>query len=120
MPNAVLDRLQAQYGLSARDAAVLVSLGEGTEQADGGVRYFEAVAEGRDGQASANWCVLFFLRRKETRLIEVHRVIHELVGQLAKAQLSLAESPVAPAELGALVDAVSSAKLTGSSFCNFN
>ncbi|KAL8279438.1 hypothetical protein RQP46_008250 [Phenoliferia psychrophenolica] len=88
-----------EYGISARDASVLVSLGEGegVGSADVGVVYFEQVASGRDGTTAANW------------------VIHELLGQLSKAQLTLASSPVEPAELGLLIDAVASHSITGTS-----
>lgn len=66
LPDEAFDRLQAQYGLSARDAGVLVALGEhmddgsaegeaGHSQAGVGVRYFEEVAEGREGKVAANW-----------------------------------------------------------------
>ncbi|KAK4704985.1 hypothetical protein P7C70_g1222, partial [Phenoliferia sp. Uapishka_3] len=98
LPGQTLERLQSQYGLSARDSSVLVSLGEGTDDggpADLGVRYFEVVANGRDGKTAANW------------------VIHELLGQLAKSELTLASSPVAPNDLGFLIDAVHSSQITG-------
>jgi Asp-tRNA(Asn)/Glu-tRNA(Gln) amidotransferase B subunit len=42
-----------------------------------------------------------------------HRIIHELLGQLAKADLTLANSPVGATELGQLIDAVTSGRLTG-------
>ena len=44
------------------------------------------------------------------------RVLHELLGQLAKVDLTLVNSPVSAAALGELIDAVSSRKLTGKEF----
>lgn len=67
LPDEAFERLQTQYGLSARDASILVALGERldddrssasttTESTAGlGVRFFEDVAKGRDAQAAANW-----------------------------------------------------------------
>jgi len=62
LPDKAFERLQLQYTLSARDAGILVALGEGIEdegQGEGmasiGVSYFERVAKGREGRISANW-----------------------------------------------------------------
>ncbi|GAA5939720.1 hypothetical protein JCM1841_003559 [Sporobolomyces salmonicolor] len=105
LPDAAFERLQAQYGLSARDAGILVALGEGLEEdpthdgeegtASVGVTFFEEVARGREAKMAANW------------------VIHDLLGQLTKANLNLVSSPIKPRDLGALIDAISSGKLTG-------
>lgn len=43
----------------------------------------------------------------------MNRVIHELLGQLTKNELSLLNNPIEPEELGQLVDAVIENKLTG-------
>ena len=66
LPPALLRRLQVQYGISGRDAEVLVSLESGAEVGYDGapgegsvVRYFEAVAEGRDAKSAVNWYVAF-------------------------------------------------------------
>ncbi|KAM0750553.1 glutamyl-tRNA amidotransferase [Meredithblackwellia eburnea MCA 4105] len=101
LPTQSFDRLQEQYGLTPRESSVLVSLGEGLEggsdtpQADIGVRFFEQVALGRDPKIAANW------------------VIHELLGQLSKAELSLGSSPISPDDLGFLIDQLANEKLTG-------
>lgn len=44
-------------------------------------------------------------------LSSLNRILHEMLGQLAKHELSLASNPVPPAELGHLIDAVSQSKL---------
>ncbi|KAK4049564.1 hypothetical protein OIV83_004061 [Microbotryomycetes sp. JL201] len=103
LPDEAFDRLRKQYGLAAREASILVALGErldddrdqGESLAGVGVKYFEDVARGRDAQVAANW------------------VIHELLGALSKAELTLAASPVTPQALGSLIDAVATNKLTG-------
>lgn len=41
------------------------------------------------------------------------RVIHELLGQLTKVDLSLAKSPITAGNLGKLIDAVSTGNITG-------
>ncbi|ORY78007.1 GatB/GatE catalytic domain-domain-containing protein [Leucosporidium creatinivorum] len=108
LPDEAFDRLQTQYSLSPRDAGILVALGErmdddaaegGTShsQAGAGVRFFEEVAKGREGKVAANW------------------VLHELLGQLSKANLTLINSPISPSELGRLIDAVTTGSLTGTS-----
>ncbi|GAA5887259.1 hypothetical protein JCM16303_007393 [Sporobolomyces ruberrimus] len=108
LPEAAFSRLQSEYSLSSRDARILVALGEGIQETEGdheveavegsasiGVTYFERVAKGRDSKVAANW------------------VIHELLGQLTKNELSLLNNPIEPEELGQLVDAVIENKLTG-------
>ncbi|MGD9868104.1 MAG: Asp-tRNA(Asn)/Glu-tRNA(Gln) amidotransferase subunit GatB [Hyphomicrobiales bacterium] len=72
LPDAKKARLVRELGLSAEDAGVLVS---DKAAAD----YFEAVANGVDGKAAANW------------------VINEVFGRLNKEGLSISEIPV-PAE----------------------
>jgi aspartyl-tRNA(Asn)/glutamyl-tRNA(Gln) amidotransferase subunit B len=65
LPEDAFDRLRSQYGLSAREAGILVALGErmddapeteGGENLTGlGVRWFEEVAKGREAKVAANW-----------------------------------------------------------------
>lgn len=60
LPDDAFDRLQTQYGLSPRDAGVLVALGEGGDEetsgaAGAGVHFFETVAEGREAKLAVNW-----------------------------------------------------------------
>ncbi|GAA5991075.1 hypothetical protein JCM11641_002318 [Rhodosporidiobolus odoratus] len=126
LPDAAFIRLQSQYGLSARDAGVLVSLGAadsegsaeevGSEQGMGrgaaiGVRWFEAVVRGivNDGDVQ---------ERKEGELKEaakgaVNWLIHDLLGLLSKANLTLATCPISPLELAELVSAVKAGRITG-------
>ncbi|GJN93385.1 hypothetical protein Rhopal_006439-T1 [Rhodotorula paludigena] len=117
LPDDARRRLCREYGLGKREAGVLVALGEqreeGTGLADGeggggggggegeaaepglGVRWFEDLARGRDAKTAANW------------------LLHTYLGLLSRASLSLARSPLSPADLGALVDAVAAKRLTG-------
>jgi aspartyl-tRNA(Asn)/glutamyl-tRNA(Gln) amidotransferase subunit B len=57
--------------------------------------YFEAVARGRDGKQAANW------------------VINELFGRLNKEGHGVEDSPLAPAQLGGLIDLVLSGEISG-------
>jgi len=82
LPDAKKARLQAQYGLSAYDAGVLISE---AAKAD----YYEAAAKGRDAKLVANW------------------VTNELAAKLSAGGLDIAESPLpasAIAELVALIE----------------
>jgi aspartyl-tRNA(Asn)/glutamyl-tRNA(Gln) amidotransferase subunit B len=88
LPDAKKARFIAQYGLSPYDASVLVAE---REQAD----FFEAVAEGRDGKAAANW------------------VINEFFGRLNKEGLEIAASPMNAAQLGAIVDLIGEGVISG-------
>jgi aspartyl-tRNA(Asn)/glutamyl-tRNA(Gln) amidotransferase subunit B len=88
LPDAKKARFISQYGLSPYDASVLVAE---REQAD----YFEAVAKGRDGKASANW------------------VINELFGRLNKEGKDVASSPMSAAQLGAIVDLIGEGVISG-------
>ncbi|GAA5836528.1 hypothetical protein JCM9279_000416 [Rhodotorula babjevae] len=121
LPEAARARLRARYGLGQREAGVLVALGEVPDEAEGegevraraaaagaagaaaqqdeaspglGVRWFEMLAEGRDPKLAANW------------------LIHTYLGLLSRASLSLARSPLEPAQLGALLDAVALKRMT--------
>jgi aspartyl-tRNA(Asn)/glutamyl-tRNA(Gln) amidotransferase subunit B len=88
LPDARKARFVADYGMTEYDAGVLTA-----ETANAG--YFEAVARGRDGKQAANW------------------VINELFGRLNKEGRSVGESPVAPAQLGGLIDLVASGEISG-------
>ena len=62
LPSALHARLQSQYGISARDAEVLMSVESGSDVGYDGevakgsaVRYFEQVADGRDAKVAVNW-----------------------------------------------------------------
>ena len=88
LPDDKKARFVKDYGLSAYDAAVLVS-----ERAS--ADYFEAVAKGRDGKQSANW------------------VINELFGRLNKEGKSVENSPMSPAQIGGIVDLITSNVISG-------
>ncbi len=57
--------------------------------------FFEEVAAGRDGKAAANW------------------VINELFGRLKKEDHDITESPVSPAQLGAILDLIAKGDISG-------
>jgi aspartyl-tRNA(Asn)/glutamyl-tRNA(Gln) amidotransferase subunit B len=90
LPDAKSTRFMKDYGLSAYDAGVLVSERESAD-------YFEAVAKGRDGKIAANW------------------VINELFGRLNKEGIEIDASPVASAQLGAIIDLIGSGAISGRS-----
>jgi aspartyl-tRNA(Asn)/glutamyl-tRNA(Gln) amidotransferase subunit B len=79
LPDDKKARFMSAYGLSAYDAGVLVSEAENA-------RFFEDAAAGRYAKATANM------------------VIGSVFAGLNKAGLSIAESPVTAAQVGALVD----------------
>ena len=58
-------------------------------------RYFEAVAQGRDGKIAANW------------------VINELFGRLNKQGLTIDASPVSAAQLGGVLDLLARGDISG-------
>lgn len=93
--------------------------GASHSQAGAGVRFFEEVAKGREGKVAANWSVIFCPHccspRATLTSLRSPRVLHELLGQLSKANLTLINSPISPSELGRLIDAVTSSALTGTS-----
>ena len=88
LPDAKKSRFISDFGLSDYDASVL------TADVDT-AGYFEAVAKGRDGKASANW------------------VINELFGRLKKDDRDITDSPVTPAQLGGVIDLISSDAISG-------
>jgi aspartyl-tRNA(Asn)/glutamyl-tRNA(Gln) amidotransferase subunit B len=88
LPDEKKARFAGAYGLSGYDAGVLVAE---REMAD----FFEAVAEGRDAKAAANW------------------VINDLAGRLNKEGKEIANSPVSAAQLGAILDLISTGTISG-------
>jgi aspartyl-tRNA(Asn)/glutamyl-tRNA(Gln) amidotransferase subunit B len=78
LPDAKKARLQSQYGLTAYDAGVLVIE---TARAD----FFERAAAGRDAKLTANW------------------ISNGLLAKLAEAGLDIEQSPLAAADIAALV-----------------
>ena len=88
LPDAKKARFMADFGLTDYDASVL------TAEVDTAA-YFEAVAEGRDGKAAANW------------------VINELFGRLKKDDSDITQSPVSPAQLGGIVDLIAKGDISG-------
>jgi aspartyl-tRNA(Asn)/glutamyl-tRNA(Gln) amidotransferase subunit B len=88
LPDEKRARFASAYGLSGYDAGVLVAE---REMAD----FFEAVAEGRDAKAAANW------------------VINDLAGRLNKEGKEIANSPVSAAQLGAILDLISTGTISG-------
>lgn len=88
LPDDKRARLIESLGLSVYDASILVS---DKAIAD----YYEKVAEGRDGKAAANW------------------VINDLLGALNKAGNDIAESPVSPEQLGAIIELIKEGTISG-------
>ena len=88
LPDAKKARFMRDFGLTDYDASVLTAELEAA-------RYFEAVAEGRDGKAAANW------------------VINELFGRLNKEGRGIGESPVSAGQLGAILDLIAAGDISG-------
>jgi len=88
LPDAKRARFVDTFGLSAYDAGVLVAERDTAA-------YFEAVAQGRDAKAAANW------------------VINELTGRLNKEGKDIAASPVSAAQLGAMLDLIADGTISG-------
>ncbi|MCB2052831.1 MAG: Asp-tRNA(Asn)/Glu-tRNA(Gln) amidotransferase subunit GatB [Geminicoccaceae bacterium] len=88
LPDTKRLRFMADYGLSAQDADALVA-----ERAT--ADYFEVTAKGRDAKLAANW------------------VLNDLFGQLAASGRTIEQSPVAPAQLGALLDLIAEGTISG-------
>jgi aspartyl-tRNA(Asn)/glutamyl-tRNA(Gln) amidotransferase subunit B len=93
LPDAKSARFIAEYGLRPEDAAVLVAERAATE-------YFEKVAQGDNGQrrdpkAAANW------------------VIGDLYAALNRQGFGIEQSPVAPEQLGALIDLIADGTISG-------
>ncbi|WP_099866155.1 Asp-tRNA(Asn)/Glu-tRNA(Gln) amidotransferase subunit GatB [Pararhizobium haloflavum] len=88
LPDDKKNRLIGDLGLSAYDASILVS---DKAIAD----YFEKAAAGRDGKMVANW------------------VINDLLGALNKNGQGIEETPISPAQLGAIVDLIKEGTISG-------
>jgi aspartyl-tRNA(Asn)/glutamyl-tRNA(Gln) amidotransferase subunit B len=88
LPDEKRDRFTRDYGLSVYDANVLIM-----ERASSD--FFEATAKGRDGKIAANW------------------VINELFGRLNKEGKTIETTPVSSAQLGELVDLITSGTISG-------
>jgi aspartyl-tRNA(Asn)/glutamyl-tRNA(Gln) amidotransferase subunit B len=88
LPDEKKARFMRDYALSAYDASVLVAERETAA-------FFEAVAEGRDAKAAANW------------------VINELAGRLNKEGKDITASPVNEAQLGAILDLIGDGTISG-------
>jgi aspartyl-tRNA(Asn)/glutamyl-tRNA(Gln) amidotransferase subunit B len=88
LPDAKKARFVTDFGLTEYDASVLTAETEAAA-------FFEAVAEGRDGKQAANW------------------VINELFGRLKKDDREIGESPVSPAQLGAIIDLIATGDISG-------
>jgi aspartyl-tRNA(Asn)/glutamyl-tRNA(Gln) amidotransferase subunit B len=88
LPDARKARFIEAYGLPAYDAGILVM-----ERA--AADYYEAVAKGRDAKLAANW------------------VINDLFGRLNRDGLEIAQSPVSAAQLGAIIDLIGAATISG-------
>jgi aspartyl-tRNA(Asn)/glutamyl-tRNA(Gln) amidotransferase subunit B len=88
LPDAKRARFIREQALSVYDADVLVADRETAE-------FFEAVAEGRDPKAAANW------------------VINELAGRLNREGRDIAETPVSAAQLGAILDLIAAGTISG-------
>ena len=89
LPDAKRARFVSVLGLSPYDAGVLVA---DKATAD----YFEAaVASGRDAKLAANW------------------VINELAGRLHREGREIGDSPLAPRQLGGLIDLIGAGAISG-------
>lgn len=88
LPHAKQARFIADLGLTAYDAEVLAADRENAA-------YFEEAAAGRDAKLVSNW------------------VTGEVFGRLNKDSMQIAASPVAPAELGALVGMIQDGRISG-------
>jgi aspartyl-tRNA(Asn)/glutamyl-tRNA(Gln) amidotransferase subunit B len=88
LPDAKKARFISQYGLSPYDASVLSAERESAD-------FFETVAKGRDGKQAANW------------------VINEFFGRLNKEGKEIADSPISAAQIGGIVDLISSGAISG-------
>jgi aspartyl-tRNA(Asn)/glutamyl-tRNA(Gln) amidotransferase subunit B len=92
LPDQKKRRFTTEYGLSAYDADVLVAERESAA-------FFEAVVRKpqgmRDAKVAANW------------------VINELFGRLNREGLDISASPVSAAQLGAVLDLIADATISG-------
>lgn len=105
LPDAKRERLEACYGLSTRDASILVKLDEGETGMDpndsaiglSGSAYFEELAQIVRPEDAANW------------------TIHDLLGNLTRNNLTFANCPIRPTDLANLIQAVKERRITSRS-----
>ena len=88
LPDEKKTRFIKEFGLTDYDASVLTADVESAA-------YFDEVAKGRNGKLAANW------------------VINELFGRLKKEDHDITDSPVSPAQLGGIIDLISSDAISG-------
>jgi aspartyl-tRNA(Asn)/glutamyl-tRNA(Gln) amidotransferase subunit B len=88
LPDDKKARFITEFNLTDYDASVLTAEVESAG-------YFEEVARGRNGKLAANW------------------VINELFGRLKKEDHDITDSPVSPAQLGGIIDLISSDAISG-------
>ncbi len=88
LPDEKKARFVGDFGLSEYDASVLTAEAENAA-------FFEEVANGRNGKLAANW------------------VINELFGRLKKDDKGINDSPISPAQLGGVIDLISSDAISG-------
>jgi aspartyl-tRNA(Asn)/glutamyl-tRNA(Gln) amidotransferase subunit B len=92
LPDEKKRRFEAEYGLPAYDADVLVAERESAE-------FFEAVTGiaggGRDPKTAANW------------------IINELFGRLNKEGMDITASPVSAVQLGSILDLIAAGTISG-------
>jgi aspartyl-tRNA(Asn)/glutamyl-tRNA(Gln) amidotransferase subunit B len=89
LPDAKKARFMGDYGLSDYDASVL------TADLEAAHYFEEVVTASKDGKLAANW------------------VINELFGRLKREEHSIDESPVTPAQLGAIITLIKSGDISG-------
>jgi aspartyl-tRNA(Asn)/glutamyl-tRNA(Gln) amidotransferase subunit B len=88
LPQEKRARFISELKLSPYDASVLVLEKSSAD-------YFELVAKGRDAKMAANW------------------VINELFGRLNKENIEIENSPIAPSQLGGLIDLIANQTISG-------
>ena len=88
LPDDKKARFVRDYGVTEYDAGVLTAEREAAD-------FFEAVAKGRDGKQAANW------------------VVNELFGRLNKEGLTVASSPLSPAQIGGVIDLIAKGDISG-------
>ncbi|WP_208352421.1 Asp-tRNA(Asn)/Glu-tRNA(Gln) amidotransferase subunit GatB [Pseudaestuariivita rosea] len=88
LPDEKKARFISDFSLSDYDASVLTAEAENAA-------YFEEVATHGDGKLAANW------------------VINELFGRLKKEDHDITETPVSPAQLGAIIELIAKGDISG-------
>ena len=88
LPDLLKKRLVTDFGITPYDASILV------EEKDY-VDFYQKAANGKDGKLTANW------------------MITELFGALKKENISLADSPISPENLGQLIALISDGTISG-------